>query len=101
LATFEEGGAQVEDVRIADIEYEPAVFATVLGVEMYAFHRRQAAAQPELFGRSFYGRLLAGSMFSAADYAHALRGRSLVCAGSDEAMASVDVLALPTRGRPP
>jgi aspartyl-tRNA(Asn)/glutamyl-tRNA(Gln) amidotransferase subunit A len=100
LNTLQASGAHVVEVALPDIEYEPAVFATILNFEAFAFHRSDAIAHPELYGRSFFKRLVAGSMFSAADYAQALRGRSLVRAGLERTMQTVDVLALPTRPRP-
>lgn len=100
LAWLEQSGASVEDVALADIEHEPAVFATLISVEPLALHQGRARAHPELYGRTFYKRLLAGSLISGADYVQALRGRTLVCAGVERALAAVDVLALPTRQHP-
>jgi aspartyl-tRNA(Asn)/glutamyl-tRNA(Gln) amidotransferase subunit A len=100
LADLEAAGASIEEVLLPDIEHAPAVFATLVSVEALAFHQERAAAHPELYGRTFYKRLLAGSLIDAADYVHALRGRSLVAAGVERALATVDVLALPTRQQP-
>ena len=100
LAALTETGAHVEAVALPDMEHEPGVFATILTAEALTFHRDKALAQPELYGRSFYQRLVVGSLFSADEYLQALRGRSLICAGMAGTMSSVDLLALPTRPRP-
>lgn len=100
LVALAEAGAHLESVALPDMEHEPAVFATILNAEAFAFHRARALAHPELYGRSFFQRLVVGSLFSASDYVQALRGRSLICAGIAETMSSVDLLVLPTRPRP-
>jgi aspartyl-tRNA(Asn)/glutamyl-tRNA(Gln) amidotransferase subunit A len=100
LAALAGAGAHLEEVELPDMEHEPAVFATILNAEAFAFHRDKALAHPDLYGRSFYQRLVVGSLFTATDYLQALRGRSLICAGMKRTMASVDLLALPTRPRP-
>jgi aspartyl-tRNA(Asn)/glutamyl-tRNA(Gln) amidotransferase subunit A len=99
LTALQASGVHIVEVELPDIEYEPAVFATILNAEAFAIHRDEAIAHPELYGRSFFKRLVAGSMFSPADYTQALRGRALVRAGMERTMQFVDLLALPTRSQ--
>jgi len=100
LASLGALGAIVTEVDLPDIEHEPAVYSTTLGVEMLALHGERATAHAEGHTRPFLRRLVAATALTDADLEVARRGRRLVTAGVDRAMTNVDLLALPTRERP-
>jgi Asp-tRNA(Asn)/Glu-tRNA(Gln) amidotransferase A subunit family amidase len=95
LGTLRELGASVSDVAIPSIWAAPAYMAIMLS-EAFAYHERDLRERPQLYGEGLRDKLLAGGLFSGAEYVQAQRLRARLHAEMLEALRRVDVLASPT-----
>ena len=95
LDTLKKLGAEVTDVTIPSIHASPA-FMVILLAEAYAYHERDLREHPELFGEVLREKMLAGALFTAAEYVQAQRVRARLQAEMAEALGRVDLLATPT-----
>lgn len=94
LEALADSGAQVVDVEMNNVDHAIAAAWQIMYPEMLSLHE---AHFDQLEDRDMMGaNLLASTPFvSAVDYLRALRYRSIFQASFDEAIASVDALALP------
>jgi aspartyl-tRNA(Asn)/glutamyl-tRNA(Gln) amidotransferase subunit A len=99
LATLRELGASVADVEIPSIWTAPAYMAILLS-EAFAYHERDLRERPHLYGEGLREKLLAGGVFSGAEYVQAQRLRARLQAEMLEVLGRVDVLATPTMPSP-
>jgi aspartyl-tRNA(Asn)/glutamyl-tRNA(Gln) amidotransferase subunit A len=95
LGVLRDLGATVEDVEIPGIHAAPA-FMVILLTEAFAYHERDLRERPGLYGEVLREKLLAGALFTAAEYAQAQRLRAKLCAEVAEVLRRVDLLATPT-----
>jgi aspartyl-tRNA(Asn)/glutamyl-tRNA(Gln) amidotransferase subunit A len=95
LDTLRGLGASVSDVGIRSIWTSPAYMAIMLS-EAFAYHERDLRERPHLYGEGLRDKLLAGGLFSGAEYVQAQRLRSRLQAEMLEVLRRVDVLATPT-----
>jgi aspartyl-tRNA(Asn)/glutamyl-tRNA(Gln) amidotransferase subunit A len=87
---------EVHEVRLPHIRMAGAVQALITSAEARAFHEHWLATQPDAYDWSVRNRLEAGLDVSAADYVQATRLRGLLIKEMADALAAVDVLAMPT-----
>ena len=100
LAELEGLGARVEEVNIPALEYAGiANYVMMLG-EAFTYHHKNLASQPENYGDLVRTRFLVGGLFTTADYVQAQRARSRLRREFAETFKHVDVLAMPTTGKP-
>jgi aspartyl-tRNA(Asn)/glutamyl-tRNA(Gln) amidotransferase subunit A len=99
LATLRELGASVADVEIPSIWTAPAYMAILLA-EAFAYHERDLRERPHLYGEGLREKLLAGGVFSGAEYVQAQRLRARLQAEMLEVLGRVDVLATPAMPSP-
>lgn len=64
--------------------------------EAFAYHERKLRERPEVYGEVLPERLLAGGLFTAAEYVQAPRLRRRLRAEVAATLREVDVLAAPT-----
>jgi len=95
LVTLRELGASIVDVEIPSIWASPAYMAIMLS-EAFAYHERDLRERPHLYGEGLRDKLLAGGLFSGAEYVQAQRLRARLQADMLEVFRRVDVLASPT-----
>jgi aspartyl-tRNA(Asn)/glutamyl-tRNA(Gln) amidotransferase subunit A len=95
LQTLAELGASVVDVTIPSIRTAPAYLAILL-VEAFAYHERDLRERPQLYGEGLRDKLLAGGLFSSAEYVQAQRLRARLQRDFLATFQQVDVLATPT-----
>jgi aspartyl-tRNA(Asn)/glutamyl-tRNA(Gln) amidotransferase subunit A len=95
LQTLGELGASVVDVTIPSIRTAPAYLAILL-VEAFAYHERDLRERPQLYGEGLRDKLLAGGLFSSAEYVQAQRLRARLQRDFLATFQQVDVLATPT-----
>ena len=67
--------------------------------ELFAIHAKDLRSRPELFGESLRYRIIAGGLVRAEEYLLALRARTDLARATQDAMAKVDVVMLPTASR--
>ena len=92
-------GAEVREINLPAVQHAGAIFLTILLAEAVAYHENWMRERPGKYGRDMWRRLLPGLGFSALDYVHAQRGRTLLFRQIDEAMKTVDFIATPTMPR--
>jgi len=85
-------GAERVSVDLSTIRDYIACNRVILLAEGYAVHEADFRTRPERFGPFLRGRLLAGSLLSAADYIQALRRRAELVAEIAQAFATADLL---------
>ncbi|MGH7311532.1 MAG: amidase, partial [Candidatus Rokuibacteriota bacterium] len=95
LETLRESGASIVDVEIPSIWASPAYMAILLS-EAFAYHERDLRERPHLYGEGLRDKLLAGGLFSGAEYVQAQRLRARLQAEMLGVLRRVDVLASPT-----
>ncbi len=99
LAVLGQLGATVRPVEIPSIETTSAGLLILL-TEAFAYHEPNLRATPERYGDVLREKLLAGALFTGAEYVQAQRLRRRLCAEIDEVFTTVDVLATPTTRGP-
>lgn len=94
-------GAEVQEVELPqEISYASELILIIATAEAFAFHEQNTRTQPHRFGKSFSQVPLIGSLFTAADYIQAQRGRTFVCQAMARVMHNLDLIALPTTSAP-
>jgi aspartyl-tRNA(Asn)/glutamyl-tRNA(Gln) amidotransferase subunit A len=96
LGVFKELGAVISDVTLPPVLDYHATMKVIAVSELFAIHGRDLRSRPELFGESLRFRILAGGLVRAEDYLTALRARTDLARATQDAMAKVDVIMLPT-----
>jgi aspartyl-tRNA(Asn)/glutamyl-tRNA(Gln) amidotransferase subunit A len=96
IGELEKLGAKVEEISIPALEISDAAALVILLGEGYAFHQRNLAERPELYGDLNRAEFRVGGLFSMAEYVGAQRARNVLKAQYAEALTSVDVIASPT-----
>ncbi len=96
IGDLESLGAKVEEISIPALDISDAV-ALVIGLgEGYAFHERDLAERPGLYGDLNRAEFRVGGLFSIAEYVQAQRARNVLKRQYAEALSRVDVIASPT-----
>ena len=96
LAVFREMGAEIRDVMLPSLqEYEDAK-KIIAVAELFTIHGEDLRTRPDLFGASLRYRIIAGGLVRAEEYIQAMRQRTDLARAMQAAMASVDVMMLPT-----
>lgn len=89
-------GAMVRDVEIAHAADTPAAYVPVVFHESWAWHKGHIARAPEAYTPAVRSRLEMGRDVDAAAYARAQETGAQLTREVADALAGVDVLALPT-----
>lgn len=95
VGTLVDLGAQVVSVDLDVTDYMP-LMQTAMMAEAYVYHEPLLREHSELYSDDLRYRILAGQYVLAQDYIRAMRARRLLIEAVREAMASVDLLAMPT-----
>jgi aspartyl-tRNA(Asn)/glutamyl-tRNA(Gln) amidotransferase subunit A len=95
MRTLEKLGATVREVVIPSIDTAWA-FLAILLVEAFAYHERDLRERPQLYGEVLRERFQAGGLITAGEYVQAQRLRSRLRVEMNDALKTVDVLAIPT-----
>jgi aspartyl-tRNA(Asn)/glutamyl-tRNA(Gln) amidotransferase subunit A len=78
---------------LRDYEYCKKIIAVA---ELFTIHGKDLRERPELFGASLRFRIIAGGLVRAEEYIQAMRWRTDLARAMQAAMATVDLLMLPT-----
>ena len=89
-------GGRVEPVTVPDLDRSPGAMLCTIGPEALDVHRELLAHRAELLPEDVRLRLEAGAFVTAADYVRAGRLRNRLRAQLSDALASVDVVLLPS-----
>ncbi len=89
-------GATIVEIDLPYMESAGAAQRVTISAEAYAYHEQDLREKPELYGKHTRQRLLAGMLYSAADFVQAQRVRSVVRDAWTAAMRTIDVLITPT-----
>lgn len=100
LSTFEQLGARLSTVRLADFETYCSVARLVAWPEEYEEHRAELNAHPDRFTAVTRSRFEECSYVSAADYIQARKQQQILTEELRRIMWDVDVLVLPTNKAP-
>ena len=86
----------IRDVSLPPVrDYHATIRVTAVS-ELFAIHSKDLRSRPELFGESLRYRIIAGGLVRAEEYLLALRARTDLARATQDAMAKVDVVMLPT-----
>ncbi len=96
IGELEKLGAKVEGITIPALEISDAAALVILLGEGYAFHERNLAERPGLYGDLNRAEFRVGGLFSMAEYVGAQRARNVLKRQYAEALTSVDMIASPT-----
>ena len=96
MQIFEDLGAQIREIDVPSLHYYRMAHTTIMLSEAYSIHRRNLVQRPDSYAPSTWNHLASGVAFSAADYVHAQRIRSLMRREFHASLDEVDVIALPT-----
>lgn len=88
-------GASVIDIEIPYLDEARAAYWLIMLAEGYAYHEADLRTRPHLYGANARRAILAGCLFTAADYIQAQRVRALATSAYLGAMAGVDVIVTP------
>jgi aspartyl-tRNA(Asn)/glutamyl-tRNA(Gln) amidotransferase subunit A len=91
VTLLERMGAQIRELQLPALQDFSACGQIILAAEAYAVHEHWLRERPQDYGARARERLLAGAGLSAADYLHALRWRSSLCAATAAAFDAIDV----------
>ena len=89
-------GATVVDVALPHAALGRNAQNAIMFGECYAYHETDLQTRPELYGKWTRQQLRKGVLYTAADFVQAQRVRSLIKREVAQALANVDVLAMPT-----
>ena len=95
IGELEKLGAIVEEISIPALAISDAAALVILLGEGYAFHERNLAEHPELYGELNLAEFRVGGLFSMAEYVQAQRARKVLKRQYAEALTRVDVIASP------
>ena len=96
LGVFKALGAEIREVSLPPILDYHATIKVIAVSELFAIHGPDLRTRPELFGESLRYRVIAGGLVRAEEYLLALRARTELARATQEALAKVDVIMLPT-----
>jgi aspartyl-tRNA(Asn)/glutamyl-tRNA(Gln) amidotransferase subunit A len=96
LAIFEGLGADIREIALPPVLDYHATMKVIAVSELFAIHGQDLRTRPELFGESLRFRVIAGSLVRAEEYLMAQRARTELARAMQDAMATVDVIMLPT-----
>ena len=97
LDVFRGLGAEIREVSLPPILDYHATMKVIAVSELFAIHGQDLRSRPELFGESLRYRIIAGELVRAEEYLRALRARTDLARATQDEMAKVDVIMLPTR----
>jgi aspartyl-tRNA(Asn)/glutamyl-tRNA(Gln) amidotransferase subunit A len=107
LAAFEAALKQLERLgaRIVDIDGQPFIDARqvntlILTAEAYTYHEPTLRTHAEDIGFMLRNRLREGAFLTAADYANAMRARTVLCERINAMLRDVDLIASPAAPQP-
>jgi aspartyl-tRNA(Asn)/glutamyl-tRNA(Gln) amidotransferase subunit A len=89
-------GAEIREVSLPPVLDYRATMKVIAVSELFAIHGPDLRARPELFGESLRYRIIAGGLVRAEEYLWALRARTDLARATQDALAKVDVIMLPT-----
>jgi len=89
-------GARIVEVDIPHAAAGNASCTVTIRSESYGYHERNLRERPELYGKHTRRVLIIGALFTGADLVQAARVRSIVKGETAAALASADVLIVPT-----
>jgi aspartyl-tRNA(Asn)/glutamyl-tRNA(Gln) amidotransferase subunit A len=89
-------GATVVDVDLPHAALGRNAQNAIMFGEAYAYHEADLQTRPELYGKWTRQQLRKGVLYTAADFVQAQRVRSLIKREVAQALATVDVLAMPS-----
>jgi aspartyl-tRNA(Asn)/glutamyl-tRNA(Gln) amidotransferase subunit A len=89
-------GAVIDRVELRQARLTPAIYLAIVLAEAAAYHARTLEAMPHAYTPPVRLRFEAGRYVLAEDYLRALAGRERLRADVDAALASYDLLLLPT-----
>ena len=101
LDRLRSAGAEVIDRDIAGAELTVPVYITIASADASAYHATTLDEMPERYAPPVRARLELGRYILAEDYVRAMRGREMLRAAVDRALAGYDALVLPTLAIPP
>jgi aspartyl-tRNA(Asn)/glutamyl-tRNA(Gln) amidotransferase subunit A len=96
LGVFSGLGAKIHEVSLRPILDYHTTMKVIAVSELFAIHGHDLRSRPELFGESLRYRIIAGGLVRAEEYLLALRARTDLARATQDAMAKVDVVMLPT-----
>jgi len=96
LGVFNELGAEIREVSLPPVLTYHATIRVIAICELFAIHARDLRSRPEMFGESLRYRIIAGGLVRAEEYLQALRARTDLARATQEEMAKVDLVMLPT-----
>jgi aspartyl-tRNA(Asn)/glutamyl-tRNA(Gln) amidotransferase subunit A len=96
LDAFKGLGAAISEVTLPPVLDYHATMKVIAVSELFAIHGQDLRTRPELFGESLRFRIIAGGLVRAEEYLTALRARTDLARATQDAMANVDVIMLPT-----
>lgn len=96
LAVFKALGAEIREVSLPPLKQYDETKKIIAMSELFAIHAADLRTRPELFGASLRHRIIAGGLIRAEDYVGATRFRTDLARAMQAAMATVDVIMLPT-----
>ncbi len=96
VARLREAGLSLRDVALPHASDTPAVYLTLCLAEAAAVHARTLETMPEAYTTPVRLRLEMGRYIAGEDYVRALNGQEVLRDEVDAALATCDVLMLPT-----
>ena len=96
LGVFSALGAVIREVSLPPIREYHAAMKVIAVSELFAIHGKDLRSRPELFGESLRYRIIAGGLVRAEEYLLALRARTDLAQVTQDTVAKVDVVMLPT-----
>jgi len=96
LAVFKDMGAEIRDLNLPPLQAYEDAKKIIAVAELFTIHGADLRTRPELFGASLRYRIIAGGLVRAEEYIQALRARTDLARAMQAAMATVDVMMLPT-----
>jgi aspartyl-tRNA(Asn)/glutamyl-tRNA(Gln) amidotransferase subunit A len=96
LGVFRGLGAEIREVSLPPVFDYHTTMKVIAVSELFAIHGQDLRSRPELFGASLRYRIIAGGLVRAEEYLLALRARTDLARATQDVMAKVDVIMLPT-----
>jgi aspartyl-tRNA(Asn)/glutamyl-tRNA(Gln) amidotransferase subunit A len=96
LGVFQTLGAEIREVSLPPVLDYHATMKVIAVSELFAIHGADLRARPDQFGESLRYRVIAGGLVRAEEYLWALRARTHLARAMQDALATVDVVMLPT-----
>jgi aspartyl-tRNA(Asn)/glutamyl-tRNA(Gln) amidotransferase subunit A len=96
LGVFKGLGVEIREVSLPPVLDYHSTMKVIAVSELFAIHGHDLRSRPELFGESLRFRIIAGGLVRAEEYLTALRARTDLARATQDAMAKVDVIMLPT-----